>query len=87
MGTLLSIVSFLTSPLGRWVGGALLVAVLAGGIYWKGDSNGYARAMAKVERQQQRAIKLASKAREQLEKACERDSDACVPEDWFRDED
>jgi hypothetical protein len=86
MGALLSIISFLTSPVGRWVGAAAGVGIALGVAYWKGDSNGYARAIAKVEAQQKRAISLATKAREQLTRACARDSEACVPEEWFRDE-
>lgn len=80
--------TFLISPIGRWLAGVAVVGLIIGGAYWRGDSNGYARAMARVEAQQKRAIAIATKARETLERACERDSEACVPEEWFRaDED
>lgn len=89
---MLSALRFAFGLLPLWGKAASILALLAviGGLYgawhYKVYSNGYAAAMAKVERQQKRAIALASKAREQLEKACERDSAACVPEEWFRDE-
>lgn len=86
MGAILSIISFLTSPVGRWIGAAAGVGIAITVAYWKGDSNGYARAIAKVEAQQKRAIDLAQKARQHFMETCARDQENCVPPEWFRDE-
>lgn len=47
MSAILSLVSFFTSPLGRWIGAGAIVAVLLGGTYIKGDLHGAARVQAK----------------------------------------
>lgn len=82
-----AVFAFLISPLGRWLVIAAVAVSVVGYAYFEGRSVGYASAMARVEAQQKKAIALANKAREQLFKACQRDSAACIPEEWFRDED
>lgn len=80
-------IAFLFSPIGKFLAIALIASAVAGGIYAKGRSDGSAAAYAAVERQQKRAITLATKAREHLSDACERDPKTCVPDDWFREDD
>lgn len=82
-----AVIAFFLGPIGRYVGLALIASAVVGGIYAKGRSDGSAAAYATVERQQKRAIALATKAREHLAEACERDPKTCVPDTWFREED
>lgn len=72
-----------------YIYGAIFLAAVAvmSGTYFKGRSDGSAAAYATVERQQKRAIALATKAREHLADACERDPANCVPSEWFREDD
>jgi hypothetical protein len=77
-----AIVSFLLSPIGRWVGGSLVILAIVGGIYVKGRVDGRAAYKAKIERQIQDAVKKGTDARSDAL----RELDAGrVPNDWFRD--
>lgn len=77
--------AFLGSTIGRYAIIALAGLGVVLYIKWSSYNEGWDDAMAKVRAQQQTAIELALKAREHLRAACERNSDNCVPDDWFRD--
>lgn len=62
-------IGFLLSPVARYIGGAIAILAIIGGIYWKGHSDG----SASVER------KLAERRAAEIETArqIERDAAAC----------
>lgn len=77
------ILSFFLSPLGKWLGGALVIVTVIGGTYTKGRLDGRASYKAKIERQIKDAVEKGTEARDNAL----RDLDAGrVPDSWFRDE-
>ena len=53
------LIAFFLGPIGRYVGLALLVAAVVGGVLWKARTDGAADAIAKIERKQQEKIDAA----------------------------
>lgn len=78
-------IAFLFSPLGRYVGGALAILAVAGGIYLKGHSDGKTNIQAKWDAAVQAAISKGSAARTDAELAVERDPDGGVRDSLNRD--
>lgn len=78
-----AILGFFLSPIGRYVGAALIAALVIGGAYTKGRFDGRASYKAKIERQIKDAVAKGTDARDRSL----RDLDAGrVPNDWFRDD-
>lgn len=69
--------TFLLSPLSRWLGGALLIAAILASIYAKGRIDGKAHAVAKIERANKKVNDKAD--------AAERDVLACPAGKWDRE--
>lgn len=79
----MGILTFFLSPVGKLVGGALLILTVIGGSYTKGRLDGRASYKAKIERQIKDAVEKGNEARDNAL----RDLDAGrVPDNWFRDE-
>ncbi len=55
--TLTAIIAFVTSPIGRWLMGGLVIVSVLGGVYLKGRSDGKSDYKAKIEREISKAIK------------------------------
>lgn len=55
------------------------------GIYFKIKHDAVAAERAKVEKEKQDAIELASKAKDHIRARCAVDPDNCVRDEWFRD--
>jgi hypothetical protein len=73
--------AFLLSPIGRWLGGAVVIVVLVGGIYMKGRSDGSATVIDRINVENSRAKQAADEARARTE----RDFDAGrVSDDEFK---
>jgi len=79
-----AIIAFFFSPLGRWIGGALIIVALIGGIYMKGHSDGSSRVQAKWDAAVQAAIEKGNAARTDAERAISADPDG-VRDDFNRD--
>lgn len=65
----MSAIAFLLSPLGRWLGGALLVGAAVLGIYMKGHSDGKAVVQAEWDAAVDRAAKRGEQARTDAERS------------------
>ncbi len=79
---MMAIVSFIFSPIGRYVVIGIGTLAIVGGIYAKGRIDGKASYKAKIERQIKDAIEKGTDARSNSL----RELDAGrVPNDWFRD--
>lgn len=76
-------ISFFLSPIGRYVGGALVVVLVVGGAYTKGRFDGRAAYKAKIERQIKNAVEKGTEARERSLRDLD---DGRVPDSWFRDD-
>lgn len=77
------ILSFLVSKPGRWLAGALAAALVIGGTYIKGRSDGAALCEARYERSNTDARNKADDARRRAER--EFDRDGVQPDHWQRD--
>ena len=66
--TITTIFSFFLSPLGRWVGGGVIVAAFIGGIYIKGYVDGKQNVQAKWDAAIQAAIERGENARDEAER-------------------
>lgn len=76
-------ISFLLSPIGRYVGAAIVIVLVVGGAYGKGRIDGRSAYKAKIERQIKNAVEKGTDARERAL----RDLDnGRVPDSWFRDD-
>lgn len=74
--------SFFLSPIGRWIGGVLLVGAMLGGIYTKGRLDGRASYKAKVERQINDAIQKGDHGRADALRELDAQQ---LPDGWWRD--
>lgn len=63
-----AILAFFLSPIGRYVGGALIVLLAVGAIYLKGHSNGYASCKSDWQAAEQRTIEKGANARRDAER-------------------
>lgn len=79
-------IAFLFSPIGRYVGGALAILAVVGGIYMKGRSDGSASVQAKWDAAVQAAISKGNAARTDAERDVERDADGGVRDSRNRDQ-
>lgn len=78
-------ITFLFSPLGRWLAGLGLFAAILTGTYIKGYSDGRSAYKAKIEREIQNAVQTGNKAREDALRNLERTPDGGeLPNDGFR---
>lgn len=77
-----TILGFFLSPIGRWVGGLLLVGGLLAGVYFKGRIDGRASFKAKVERQINDAVQKGETGRADALKELDAGG---APDSWFRD--
>jgi len=77
-----AILAFVLSPIGRWIAGAGMLILLAGGIYAKGRYDGRSSYKAKIERQINEAIEKGDNGRADALKQLD---DGSVPNGWFRD--
>lgn len=75
-------IAFFLSPVGRWIGGALLLGGLFLGTYTKGRLDGRASYKAKIERQINDAVKKGEDGRADALRELDAGS---VPDGWFRD--
>lgn len=82
MSIILTIIGFVTSPLGRWVAIAGVAGVTVFGSYVKGRIDGRASYKAKIERQIDEAIQKGEQGRAD---ALRKLDDGSVPDSWFRD--
>jgi len=74
--------SFFLSPIGRWIGGSLIVGAMLGGVYTKGRLDGRASFKAKVERQINDAIQKGDNGRADALRELDAGE---LHHDWFRD--
>lgn len=63
------IISFIVSPVGRYLAGALAILAVVGGIYMKGRSDGKAVVRAQWEAAERAAIEKGNAARRDAERA------------------
>lgn len=77
-----AILAFILSPIGRWVGGALVIITLLGGIYAKGRHDGKLSYKAKIEREIAAAIDKGDAGRADTLKQLDAGG---LPDGWFRD--
>lgn len=80
--SLIAIWSFISSPIGRWLIGAVAMLAVIGGLYTKGRIDGRASYKAKIERQINDAIKKGDNGRADALKNLD---DGNAPDSWFRD--
>jgi hypothetical protein len=78
------IISFFLSPLGRWIGIALVVMAAIGGVYTKGRVDGRTAYKAKIERQIEDAKLKGDTAREKALRDFDAAPDDGLPDDGFR---
>lgn len=81
----MSIIAFFLSPLGRWIGGALLVVAIAGGIYGKGYFDGKANVQARWDAAVQAAIERGANARVDAERDVGAEPDGVRDDKFDRD--
>ena len=75
--------TFLLSPLGRWLaGGALFIAVL-GGVWLHGDNHGASRVQRKWDAAVAAAIERGEKARADAVRDIDSNGNGVVPNDQF----
>jgi len=61
-------IGLLLSPLGRWLGSFLAIALVAGGIYYKGYSDGKAKVQARWNAAEKAQLERNRTVREQAER-------------------
>lgn len=76
MSVILSLVSFVFSPIGKWVSIGLVIAAAVGGIYGKGYYDSHEAYKAKMERQAADAVTKADAARSAAQKKFDEGKDA-----------
>ena len=81
MGFLLA----LLRPFLGYIAGAVVIAALTAGIYYKIRHDAQAEVLVKIEQEKNDAIAKAREARDRLRAICDITPDNCVPDDWFRD--
>ncbi len=78
--------AFILTPIGRWLAGLAVAAVLLGAIVLKIRHDAQSALLAQIEREKTDAITKAQQARDRLRALCERNPADCLPDDWFRDQ-
>jgi hypothetical protein len=76
---------WLLSPLGRYLALAIAIAAAFGGYVLKQRHDAVEAERARVEERKANDIGKATKARQRIRTACERDSSKCLPDRWFRE--
>ena len=76
-------ITWLLSPIGRYVAGATVILLLLGGIYTKGYSDGRSAYKAKIEREIRNAVQKGDEARERALREFDASPDS-LPDDGFR---
>ena len=74
--------TFLKSPVGRWIAGAVAIVLIIGGIYVKGRHDGKLSYQAKVQREIAQAIQTGDAGRADTLKRLDAGG---LPDGWFRD--
>lgn len=82
MTIILAIISFITSPIGKWIAGAGVILIIIGGIYVKGRQDGKLSYQVKVQREITAAINRGDEGRADALKQLDAGG---VPDGWFRD--
>lgn len=82
---MIALLGWFLTPIGKWVGIALVASVLIGSVVLKIQRDAAAMERAKIEQENSNAIDKAREARDSLRAACDRAPDDCVPDDNFRD--
>ena len=81
----MAVLSFLLSPVGRWLAGGLAILAVLGLIYAKGYNDGSARIQAKWDAAVQAAIDKGNTARTDATGDVERDPDGGLRDNYNRD--
>jgi len=84
----MGVITFLLSPVGRWIAGALAILAIIGGIYFKGRMDGKGAYRSQVEREITDAVRKGNSAREKalrdFDNLPDADTARGVPDDGWK---